>query len=121
MKLRPVTFRYKEDPAGTLQYGLIAEEVARLYPELVIRGADGRVQSVRYSMLTGMLLNELKQQQQEINKLSARTASADREITELKASQVRQRIEFREQFATLERALAARDSGGKLAAAIGPR
>jgi hypothetical protein len=34
MNLRPVTFRYKEDPTGTLQYGLVAEEVAQVYPEL---------------------------------------------------------------------------------------
>jgi hypothetical protein len=36
MKLRPVSFRYKDDPSGTLQYGLVAEEVARVYPELVV-------------------------------------------------------------------------------------
>ena len=41
LKLRPVTFRYKNDPAGTLQYGLVAEEVARVYPELVSFGPDG--------------------------------------------------------------------------------
>src|SRR5208283_3361311 len=62
MKLRPVTFRYKDDPTGTLQYGLVAEEVEKLYPELVTHAADGQVHSVRYSMLTGMLLNELKKQ-----------------------------------------------------------
>ena len=43
MKLRPVSFRYKEGPGGTLQYGLIAEEVERVYPELVTRGPDGSV------------------------------------------------------------------------------
>ena len=43
MKLRPVTFRYKDDPQGIKQYGLIAEEVEPLYPELVIHSADGQV------------------------------------------------------------------------------
>jgi hypothetical protein len=76
------------------------------------------VESVRYSMLTGMLINELKKQEQKIQSLSARAASADREITELRASQVRQRIEFQEKFAMLQRALAARDDGGKLTVAI---
>jgi len=40
-----------DDPAGTLQYGLVAEEVEKLYPELVTHAAGGQVQSVRYSML----------------------------------------------------------------------
>src|SRR5262249_8388946 len=41
-QLRPVTFRYKQDPQGQRQYGLIAEEVAKVYPELVTKGADGK-------------------------------------------------------------------------------
>jgi len=69
MKLRPVTFRYKQDPAGTLQYGLVAEEVARVYPELVVRDADGKVESVSYWMLTSMLLNELQRQAKENKRL----------------------------------------------------
>ena len=48
MRLRPVTFRYKQDPLGQRQYGLIAEEVAQVYPELVVRGAKGEVESVQY-------------------------------------------------------------------------
>jgi hypothetical protein len=60
-----VTFRYREDPTGTLQYGLVAEEVKRVYPELVTYGADGQIESVRYTMLTSMLLNELQKQNRE--------------------------------------------------------
>jgi hypothetical protein len=60
MNLRPVTFRYKEDPSGTLQYGLVAEEVARVYPELVTYGDDGKPISVAYHLLPAMLLNELQ-------------------------------------------------------------
>jgi Chaperone of endosialidase len=77
MKLRPVTFRYKSDPTGTLQYGLVAEEVARVYPELVVRGSDGKVQSVRYLELTALLLNELQKQ-------TAKVAAEQREIDALK-------------------------------------
>jgi Chaperone of endosialidase len=62
MKLRPVSFRYKDDPSGTLHYGLVAEEVARVYPELVTRGPDGKVQSVRYLEFIALLLNELQKQ-----------------------------------------------------------
>ncbi len=42
MKLRPVTFRYNNDPTNTLEYGLVAEDVAKVYPELVTYGADGK-------------------------------------------------------------------------------
>ena len=42
MKLRPVTFHYKNDSTNTLQYGLVAEEVAKLYPDLASYGADGK-------------------------------------------------------------------------------
>jgi Chaperone of endosialidase len=62
LKLRPVTFRYNDDPQATRQYGLVAEEVARLYPELVGHGADGKPQTVRYLELTSMLLAELQSQ-----------------------------------------------------------
>jgi hypothetical protein len=54
--------RYKQDPAGTLQYGLVAEEVAKVYPELVTYGMDGKVETVRYLTFISMLLNELQKQ-----------------------------------------------------------
>ena len=65
-QLRPVTFQYKSDPRGAKQYGLIAEEVARVYPELVVRDHQGRIISVRYDELAPMLLNEMKQQNQRL-------------------------------------------------------
>jgi hypothetical protein len=58
-QLRPVTFRYKQDTPGQRQYGLIAEEVVKVYPELVTKGADGKVESVQYHELIPMLLNEV--------------------------------------------------------------
>jgi hypothetical protein len=69
LKLRPVIFHYKKpDPDGTkpLEYGLIAEEVAEVYPELVVRGPDGQVETVQYAKLPAMLLNELQKQYQQI-------------------------------------------------------
>jgi hypothetical protein len=68
-QLRPVIFKLKSDARGTLQYGLIAEEVAKVYPELVIRGANGRIDGVRYDELAPMLLNEVQQQAAEIHDL----------------------------------------------------
>ncbi len=64
MKLRPVTFLYKPeyDRERTLQYGLIAEEVAKVYPELVAYDKDGQPYTVKYQYLAPMLLNELQKQ-----------------------------------------------------------
>ena len=65
MKLRPVTFLYKPqfaDGEFTLQYGLIAEEVAKVYPELVAYDKDGQPYAVRYQYLNTMLLNEAQKQ-----------------------------------------------------------
>ncbi|APV50524.1 hypothetical protein BWI17_12985 [Betaproteobacteria bacterium GR16-43] len=78
MQLRPVTFHYKEDqdPAGrTLQYGLIAEEVAQIYPGLVAHSADGQVETVMAQFLPPMLLNEFQKQQRTIASQSERIAS----------------------------------------------
>ena len=58
-KLRPVTFRYKAEPATgprSIEYGLIAEEVAEIYPELVVLDKDGQPAGVRYHVLPAMLL-----------------------------------------------------------------
>ncbi len=82
MKLRPVTFRYRDDPTGTIQYGLVPEEVARVYPELVTYSADGKVETVRYSELTGLLLNELQKQTNE----NARQAERLRSLQDRLAS-----------------------------------
>ena len=69
LQLRPVTFRYTHDAQSVRQYGLIAEEVATVYPELVTRTATGEVQAVRYQELIPLLLNELQRQQQELAEL----------------------------------------------------
>jgi hypothetical protein len=62
LELRPVSFKYKPeyDDAGTQQYGLIAEEVERVAPELVVHGADGKLLTVRYDQVNAMLLNEVQ-------------------------------------------------------------
>jgi hypothetical protein len=65
MRLRPVTYRYKqpfEDGSQPLQYGLIAEEVVQVYPELVAHSADGKIETVKYQLLDSMLLNEMQKQ-----------------------------------------------------------
>jgi septal ring factor EnvC (AmiA/AmiB activator) len=64
-QLRPVTFNYKpqfDDGSHLLQYGLIAEEVAKVYPDMVVYDKDGQPYTVRYQVLAPMLLNELQKQ-----------------------------------------------------------
>jgi hypothetical protein len=90
-RLRPVTFHLKTDPKGALQYGLIAEEVAKVYPELVIRNQAGRIDGVRYDELAPMLLNEAQQQQRRMSAQAEKiavqnehSAAQDAEIRQLK-------------------------------------
>jgi trimeric autotransporter adhesin len=87
LRLRPVTFSYKEDAQRERQYGLIAEEVVKVFPELVTRGPTGEVESVRYHEFAPMLLNELQRQQTQIeaqtrqlNLLKARNLQLQRVI-----------------------------------------
>ena len=61
---RPVRFHLKTDPNGSIQYGLVAEEVDKVYPELVIRDNNGKIQGVRYDELAPMLLNEMQRDNQ---------------------------------------------------------
>jgi trimeric autotransporter adhesin len=76
-QLRPVSFRYRAHPHTTSpQYGLIAEEVAEIYPELVVRDTDGQPAGVKYHVLPAMLLNELQRQQREFEAEKARTATS---------------------------------------------
>ena len=58
LSLRPVTFHYKTDTTGTPQFGLIAEEVAKVNPALVLPDREGKPYTVRYDAVNAMLLNE---------------------------------------------------------------
>jgi len=80
MQLRPVTFRYKKpfaDGSQPMQYGLIAEEVAEVYPDLVAHSADGQIETVKYQVLNSMLLNEVQRQQTMIQALQGRLDRTD--------------------------------------------
>ena len=73
LQLRPVTFLYKpqyDDGSHALQFGLIAEEVAKLYPEMVRYDKDGQPAALNYQPLTPMLLNEVQKQHAEVQKLN---------------------------------------------------
>jgi hypothetical protein len=95
-QLRPVSFHLKTDPEGTVQFGLIAEEVDRVYPELVIRDEKGQIQGVRYDELAPMLLNEYQKQQMELTKQAATIDAQRRAIDEQAAVIKGQAARFRE-------------------------
>jgi hypothetical protein len=80
-QLRPVSFKLKSDTTATRQYGLIAEEVAKVYPELVIRDGTGRIDGVRYDELAPMLLNEMQKRNAAQD---AKIRDLERQVTELK-------------------------------------
>jgi hypothetical protein len=82
-RLNPVTYRYKKDidPTQSLDYGLVAEDVAKVDPNLAIRGENGQIDSVRYMAIYNMMLNEfikehkkVEQQQASIAKLKSTVA-----------------------------------------------
>jgi Chaperone of endosialidase len=71
LALKPVTFRYKKeiDPAGISQFGLIAEEVAKVNPDLVVRDKEGTLYTVRYDAVNAMLLNEFLKEHRKVEQL----------------------------------------------------
>ena len=89
MHLRPVTFRYKQPFANgstPVQYGLIAEEVAKEYPELVAHSADGKIETVKYSVIDSMLLNEWQKQNAIITEQKERIDSLKKRLAQLEAA-----------------------------------
>jgi hypothetical protein len=84
-QLRPVSFHLKTDPDGAVQYGLIAEEVAKVYPELVTRDDTGKIQGVRYDELAPMLLNEVQKQAAEISDLKKLVVEMQAGVLKLQA------------------------------------
>jgi hypothetical protein len=69
-----VTFHYKSDSTGTPQFGLIAEEVAEVNPDLVVRDENGEIYTVRYDAVNAMLLNEFLKEHRKVEKLEATVA-----------------------------------------------
>jgi len=97
--LEPVTFRYKKeiDPAGTSQLGLVAEDVEKVNPQLVVRDKEGKPYSVRYDQVNAMLLNEF--------------LKAHRKVQELEATVAQQQKNFQAKFAEQQKQIEALASG----------
>ena len=72
--LSPVTFHYKSDKKNTPQFGLIAEEVAEVNPDLVVRDKKGEIYTVRYDAVNAMLLNEFLKAHRKVQEQEATIA-----------------------------------------------
>jgi len=88
LALKPVTFRYKEelDPDHIPQFGLIAEEVEKMNPDLVVRDESGKAMTVRYDAVNAMLLNRFLKEHNEVERLKAGVAQQQKQIEALTAS-----------------------------------
>jgi hypothetical protein len=82
LALKPVTFRYKKefDPNGVPQFGLVAEEVERVSPDLVKRDRDGKLQTVRYDAINAMLLNEFLKEHRKVEQQEATIAQLKKDF-----------------------------------------
>jgi hypothetical protein len=84
LSLKPVTFHYKSDPAGAgPQFGLVAEEVAEVNPDLVVRDENGEIYTVRYDAVNAMLLNEFLKEHREAQDQKATIAKQQKQIEAL--------------------------------------
>jgi hypothetical protein len=84
LKLKPVTFHYNSDAKNTPCYGLIAEEVAKVSPDLVVRDKDGKPYSVRYDQVNAMLLNEFLREHKKVEEQQRTIDNQETTITQLK-------------------------------------
>ena len=98
LALKPVTFRYKHelDPEGIPQFGLVAEQVEKVNPDLVARDAEGKVYTVRYEAVNAMLLNEFLKEHRKVEQQEATIAQLKKGMEVLTA-------QFQEQAAQIQK------------------
>jgi uncharacterized coiled-coil protein SlyX len=104
LTLKPVTFHYKSDKANTPQFGLIAEEVAEVNPDLVVRDEKGQIYTVRYDQVNAMLLNEFLKEHHKVEEQQAT-------IGELKSTVAQQQKIFESKMAKQEEQIEALTAG----------
>ena len=80
--LQPVTFQYKSDTKGTAQFGLIAEEVEKVNPDLIVRDAEGKPYTVRYEAVNAMLLNEFLKEHRKVEEQERKLSEQDCKVQE---------------------------------------
>lgn len=104
LALKPVTFHYKSDATGTPQFGLIAEEVAEINPDLVVRDENGEIYTVRYDAVNAMLLNEFLKERKTVQELKSTVAKQETIIAQ-------QQTSFQSKLAEQEKKIEALTSG----------
>ena len=104
LALKPVTFRYKKgiDPKGIPQFGLIAEEVEKVNPKLVVRDKDGKVNTVRYEAVNAMLLNEFLKEHKTVEQLETTVAQQRKGMEALTAQLKEQGAQIQKVTAQIE-------------------
>ena len=104
--LKPVTFRYRKeiDPARTSQFGLVAEDVEKVNPDLVVRDKEGKPYSVRYDQVNAMLLNEFLKEHRKVEEQEGT-------IAELKSTVAQQQTNFQSKLAEQQKQIEALASG----------
>jgi hypothetical protein len=105
--LTPVTFHYKKeiDPAGTSQFGLVAEDVEKVNPALVVRDKEGKPYTVRYDQINAMLLNEFLKEHQTVQELKSTVQKQDAIIAQQQKSFESRLAEQEKRFKALTTAL----------------
>ena len=103
--LKPVTFRYKKelDPQGLPQFGLVAEEVAKVDPDLVALDDQGKPYTVRYEAVNAMLLNEFLKEHRKVEKQSSQIASQEGKVQKLEATVARLQSALEAQAAQIQK------------------
>ena len=93
--LKPVTFRYKKeiDSAGTSQFGLVAEEVEKINPHLVVRDKEGKPYTVRYEAVNAMLLNEFLKEHRKVEQQGRKMQEQEASISQLQSTVAQQQKE----------------------------
>ena len=104
LELKPVTFHYKSDKRDTPQFGLIAEQVAKVNPDLVVRDKDGQMRTVRYDAVNAMLLNEFLKEHNKVQTLEATVAQQQKGMEVLTAQLKEQAAQIQKVSAQVEMA-----------------
>jgi len=102
LSLKPVMFHYKSDAGGTPQFGLIAEEVAEVNPDLVVRDKNGEIYTVRYDAVNAMLLNEFLKTHRNVEEQSRNVQEQEATIAQLKAAVAQQQKDIQALTASLK-------------------
>ena len=92
--LKPVSFRYKAHKDTRPQFGLIAEEVAKVNPDLVIYDSDGKPYTVRYDAVNAMLLNEFLKEHLTVQELKSTATTQEANTTQLRSTLMQQEKTF---------------------------